>query len=180
MTCDYKTPKNIYAKKLNDKAILPTKNNAQDAGWDLYALEDIVVPSLFRRAWAFFTNYLNNLVSLNIFNDNDKTRLLEYTYATKVKTGIACELQPNTAGLIWDRSGMGSKLIKVFGGVIDCTYRGEIIVCLANFSFTDYNIKTGDRIAQLVIQEVCNTKMIEIEELSETFRGNAGFGSSGA
>lgn len=142
--------------KLNSEAILPQRKKDGDAGLDLYALQDIVVPSMF-----------------SVLNRIHKPE------ATKVGTGIACQLPPGHVGLIWDRSGLGSKLIKVFGGVIDSSYTGEILVCLANFSFTDYSIEAGDRIAQLVVQKYEPLQCVEVSELMPTVRGTDGFGSSG-
>ena len=65
-------------------------------------------------------------------------------------------------------------------GLIDAHYRGELKVILINLDFTnDIQINKGDRIAQLVIQEVPTVNLVEIDELDETDRGKGGFGSSG-
>ncbi len=105
--------------------------------------------------------------------------------ATKIKTGIALAIPKGYVGLIWDRSGMGSKGIKVMGGVIDSTYRGEIIVCLLyniRHDTSPHEIKKGDKIAQILFAKSPEVSIITVEDLSvlgETARGTDGFGSSG-
>lgn len=94
-------------------------------------------------------------------------------------TGIAVELPPGYAGLVWDRSGLGARGITSFGGVVDRTYRGEIKVTLFNSGSEAYTVRTGDRIAQLLIQPIVEAALAETAELTATERGTEGFGSSG-
>ncbi len=96
------------------------------------------------------------------------------------KTGLSIELPRGYVSLIWDKSGLAFKHgITVLGGVIEYTYRGEYRVILLNTSEKDFNIKKGDKIAQLLIQPICNAEIEETGVLSETERGEGGFGSSG-
>ena len=95
------------------------------------------------------------------------------------KTGLAVEIDPGFVGLVWDRSSMGKRGIKSFGGVIDSGYRGEIGVILWNLSLEIQEVKAGERIAQLLIQVVSTPQTTEADELSETARGTGGFGSTG-
>jgi dUTP pyrophosphatase len=97
-----------------------------------------------------------------------------------VKTGIALEIPENMAGLIWPRSGLSVKKgIDVLAGVIDSGYRGEIMVCLYNTSDDDVLINRGDRIAQIIFQEVPCVMMFHQEGLGSSQRGENGFGSTG-
>jgi len=97
-----------------------------------------------------------------------------------IKTGIIVELPPKTVGLIWDKSGLALKSgIKVMGGVIDESYRGEIGVIVTNLFKKDYSIKIGDKIAQLLIQKIERPEIVEVEDLSQTERSGKGFGSTG-
>ena len=96
-----------------------------------------------------------------------------------VPTGIAMAIPKGYAGLIRDRSSMGVKGIHRHAGVIDCGYRGEIRVCLHNATKETYHIKKGDRIAQMLIQQVPNFIMHTVENLDSTDRGDGGFGSTG-
>lgn len=95
------------------------------------------------------------------------------------KTGLAIAVDPGFVGLIWDRSSMGKRGIKTLGGVIDSGYRGEVGVILWNISKEEQLIKSGERIAQLLIQSIATPQTQEVSELSTTDRNAGGFGSSG-
>jgi dUTP pyrophosphatase len=69
--------------------------------------------------------------------------------------------------------------IDVFAGVIDSGYRGDIGVILYNSQYNDYNVEKGDRIAQLVLQKVEDFELVEVSDLNNTDRSEAGFGSTG-
>jgi len=97
-----------------------------------------------------------------------------------VSTGIALQMPEHFAGLIWPRSGLSVKRgIDVLAGVVDSGYRGEIMVCLYNTSDENVSIQTGDRIAQIIFQEVPRVIMEVHESLGSSQRGDNGFGSSG-
>ena len=97
-----------------------------------------------------------------------------------IETGIALEIPDGYVGLIWPRSGLSVKQgIDVLAGVVDSGYRGEIKVCLYNTSKDNVVIESGDRIAQILIQPVSQMEMIAVDSLSDTERGEGGFGSSG-
>ena len=97
-----------------------------------------------------------------------------------IKTGISFDMPENMAGLIWPRSGLSVKKgIDILAGVVDSGYRGEIKVCLLNTSSSNVEIEAGDRVAQILFQEVPKFKMISSTELTETEREDKGFGSSG-
>ena len=89
---------------------------------------------------------------------------------------------PNSfVGLIWPRSGMAVKQgVDVLAGVIDSGYRGEVKVCLLNTGNMPVTIDVGDRIAQILFQEVPKFKLVETTDLNETERNSGGFGSSGS
>ncbi len=98
----------------------------------------------------------------------------------KIKTGIAVELPHGFASLIWDKSGLATKYsIKTIGGVLDSGYRGEYIVGIINLGKSTYKIEKGDKIAQLLIQKVEHPTINIVEELSDSERGDNGFGSTG-
>ena len=99
-----------------------------------------------------------------------------------IPTGIAMEVPPGCAGLVYGRSGLACKrglapANKV--GVIDSDYRGEIIVFLHNHGAAPQTISSGERIAQMVITPVLTPPYLEVEELTDTVRGTGGFGSTG-
>lgn len=141
----------VGIKKLSDKAIVPAYGSEFAAGADLYACidKDIVVPA--------------------------HTTVM-------IPTGIALELPVGYAGLIYARSGLASKkglapANKV--GVVDCDYRGEVKVALHNHGETEQTVSVGERVAQLVITPYITAKFVLKDELSATFRGAGGFGSTG-
>ena len=113
----------------------------------------------------------------DLYADEDTTLWPEETKL--ISTGIAMSLPKRFVGLIWDRSSMGVKGVHRHAGVIDSSYRGEVKVCLHNASGDLHKIKRGDRIAQLLIQEIPIFRLHEVEELDSTERGSGGFGSTG-
>lgn len=93
---------------------------------------------------------------------------------------ISIELPPGCYGRVAPRSGLAVKHgLDVGAGVIDQSYRGNVGVVLFNHSDNFFEIKKGDRIAQLILECYCNALVEESNELSETQRGTNGFGSSG-
>lgn len=107
---------------------------------------------------------------------------LEPGERTGIHTGLAMELPFGYEGQVRPRSGLAAKhgvTIINAPGTIDSDYRGEIIVLLVNLGQVAYVIKPGDRIAQLVIAPVCQVQIEEVLNLSETTRGQGGFGHTG-
>ena len=141
----------INIKKLTESAVIPTYGTEYSAGADLYAdiKENVVIKA-------------------------HETKL--------IKTGISLEIPEGYAGLIYARSGLASKkglapANKV--GVIDADYRGEIMVALHNHTTEDKEISPQERIAQLVITPFLKVDFNEVDNLSDTVRGDGGFGSTG-
>lgn len=99
-----------------------------------------------------------------------------------IKTGIKIAMPDGYVGLVHPRSGLAAKHgITVLNtpGTVDAGYRGEIMVTLYNSSKEDFPISRGDRIAQLLFQQVERARFIHVEALPESSRGETGFGSSG-
>jgi len=98
----------------------------------------------------------------------------------KFQTGIKMEIPIGYVGLIWDKSGLALKhCIKVMGGVIDSTYRGEIAVILINLEKKDYKVEKNSKIAQMLFQKFEEANIEEFDNLSNTERKCGGFGSTG-
>lgn len=141
----------IPVKKLYPNAILPTYGSAEAAGADLYAcLEEPVVVHPGQTVW--------------------------------IPTGLAMEIPKGCAGLVYARSGLACKkglapANKV--GVIDSDYRGPITVVLHNHGSESQTIAHGERIAQMIITPVLTPAYEVVDELSDTGRGQGGFGSTG-
>lgn len=143
----------LRIKKLHPEAIIPTRAKPGDSGLDLYAnLED----------------------SMTLLTIPPYSRC-------KVHTGIAVQLPAGYEGQVRGRSGLSAKGIVACGGIgtIDNGYRGEIGVVLLNCSREQFVVRHGDRIAQLVVSPVVYPSVVVVDELDQTERGEAGFGSTG-
>jgi len=111
-----------------------------------------------------------------------ESRILKPLERTIVGTGLFMELPIGTEAQVRPRSGLAAKKgITVLNapGTVDADYRGEIGVILVNLSNEDFVIQNGERIAQLVIAKHERADWSEVEILSETSRGEGGFGSTG-
>lgn len=140
----------ILVTKLDNDAVIPTYAKPGDAGADLYSISDLVLAPGERAL---------------------------------VRTGLAIALPNGYVGLVHPRSGLGLKSgISVVNtpGTIDAGYRGEIGVVLINHDLHEsFQVKKGDRIAQLVIQKVENADFKLVNQLPESERATGGYGSTG-
>ncbi len=115
---------------------------------------------------------------LNLYSLEDYT--LQPNERRALATGLAIEFEPGYVGLIKDRSGLATKHgLHTLAGVIDAGYRGEYKIVLINLGSQAYQIKRGDKIAQLLIVPVAQVEVLEAEHLSDSSRGSGGFGSTG-
>jgi len=95
-------------------------------------------------------------------------------------TGVAIKIPEGYVGLIWDKSGLAHKsCITNIGGVYDSNYTGEYIIGLVNLGKENYEIKKGQKIAQLLIQKIELPEVELVEEMPQTVRGANRFGSTG-
>jgi len=112
----------------------------------------------------------------------DQSLTLNPEHRALVPTGIAIALPEGYEGQVRPRSGLALKhglTVLNSPGTIDCDYRGEVQVILANLGTEPVTIRRGDRIAQLVIAPVTRAEIRRVAELPETMRGAGGFGSTG-
>jgi len=97
-----------------------------------------------------------------------------------VKTDLSIACPSGTYARIAPRSGLAvKKFIDVGAGVVDADYRGPVGVVLFNFGTEDFVVEQGDRVAQLILEEICMADAVEVDVLTETVRGENGFGSTG-
>ncbi|KAI9024139.1 dUTPase-like protein [Hyaloraphidium curvatum] len=97
-----------------------------------------------------------------------------------VPTDLAIAVPPGCYGRVAPRSGLAAKhFLDVGAGVVDEDYRGAVGVVMFNFSDKDFEVKEGDRIAQLVLERIYTPDVVEVEDLDSTDRGAGGFGSTG-
>ena len=98
-----------------------------------------------------------------------------------VQTDISLSVPKGTYGRIAPRSGLAVKHgITTGAGVIDADYTGPIGIVLFNHGNQDFDIQEGDRIAQLILEQVANKPVMEVQELTQTLRGDKGFSSTGS
>jgi len=98
----------------------------------------------------------------------------------RVHTGVAVEIPEGYVGLIWDKSGVSFNMgLKIMGGVIDSSFRGELVMSLLNTKDEKIILEKGHKIAQMLIQKFEHCDIVEVEELSETVRGHGREGSTG-
>jgi len=106
--------------------------------------------------------------------------LIEPGQRVLIDTGIAMAIPEGYVGLIWDKSGVAAKRgLKTLAGVIDAGYRGEVKVALFNTGTEEQTFAFGEKIAQMLIQKVEQPILETVAELSDTDRGEGGFGSTG-
>jgi dUTP diphosphatase len=109
--------------------------------------------------------------------------VLEPGERAMIPTGIAVAIPPGYAGFVLPRSGLASRhgiALVNSPGLIDSGYRGEVAIVMINTDkYKSFEIKRGDRIAQLVIQPVIEATTVQVRELDVTSRGAGGFGSTG-
>ncbi|MBA3733453.1 dUTP diphosphatase [Patescibacteria group bacterium] len=111
---------------------------------------------------------------------SNETVTIEPGQAVKIKTGVAMEIPEGYVGLMWDKSGLSTNhRIKSLGGVIDSGYRGESLLGVINLGIESYTIEKGHKVVQMLIQKVERVEIKEVNELSDTTRGEGGFGSTG-
>jgi len=119
-------------------------------------------------------------IDLRAFLDADVT--IPSLGRMKIPTGLRLQIPDGFEAQVRPRSGLAiNSGLTVLNspGTIDSDYRGDLEVILINLSDQDVTIKDGDRIAQLVIASVCHVQLAQAQELSETERGDGGFGSTG-
>ena len=142
-------PLEIKIKKIHSDAVIPKYAHKGDAGMDLFSCEDY------------------NLKP-------GERKLFGLGFQVEILEGYEMQIRP--------KSGLSLKHgITVLNtpGTIDSCYRGEVGVILINQGNENYKVKKGEKIAQAVINKIEIVKVIEVEKLGETFRGERGFGSTG-
>ena len=106
--------------------------------------------------------------------------MLKGTQPRLIPSGIAIEVPRGYDVQIRPRSGLSAKGVGVTFGTIDSDYRGEILITMYLFNpDATFEIKHGDRIAQMVISKTADLPLVEVEKLSSTERGSGGHGSTG-
>lgn len=113
----------------------------------------------------------------------EQDTILEPGQTKLIPTGLSIYIEnPNYAAMLLPRSGLGHKHGIVLGnlvGLIDSDYQGQLMVSSWNRGHSDYTIKVGERIAQMIIVPVIQTELAIVEDFESTLRGEGGFGHTG-
>jgi len=139
----------VKIKRLSPHATLPSRQHSYDAGYDVTAVEETVVPA---GKWTLVKT------GIAVELPGEMEIQVRSRSGLALKYGIFCLNAP---------------------GTVDAGYRNEIGVILANFSEEDFLIHRGDRIAQLIFQTPRHPELVEVDDLSDSDRGLGGFGSTG-
>lgn len=141
----------LKVKKMRDNAILPTRGSEKAAGVDLYACLDIPI-TIVPNATAM------------------------------IPTGIACDFPKGYFGAMAIRSSVGTKRHLGLAnqlGILDEDYKGEILMAITNKGVQNQTIEPGERLAQMILLPYVIYDIVETDTLSESERGEGGFGSTG-
>jgi dUTP pyrophosphatase len=141
----------VRVKKLHPESRIPKYMTEHAAGMDICALLDAAV-------------------------------IIEPGERCLIPTGLALAIPAGYEVQVRPRSGLAIKhgiALVNSPGTIDADYRGEIAIILINHGTESFTIRSGDRIAQIIVAPICQAELIEVEELSETVRGTGGFGHTG-
>lgn len=139
----------LKIKKIHPDAIIPQYQTSGSVGFDLHALEESLI-------WI------------------DQTKV--------IRTGIAVEIPSGYEITVRQRSGLSKSYpnyIAICLGTIDFDYRGEILIPIVNHKHIMMKINKGDRIAQAIVSPIVQCKIVEVDELTETYRGSGAFGHTG-
>ena len=164
----------IRIKKIDKKAVLPTKAHANDACYDIRVLVD--------RNRNMPQEVHGNEVVLTADKDGSYSAFLQPCQRIVFKTGIAIQPPKGYSTRVHVRSSVGIKKgvnLSNTVAVIDENYRGELLICLRNIGKNLVLIKDGERVAQLELVKDIPSVIWEVNELDETERGENGIGSSG-
>lgn len=139
----------VRVQKLREKARMPEKAHADDAGYDLFAAEAVLIPA-------------------------GESRLVPTGIALGLPPQTEAQVRPRSGLAL-----RSQVTVLNTPGTVDAGYRGEIGVILINHGKVDFAVEKGMRIAQMVIGRVWPTRLTQAESLDDTERGGGGFGSTG-
>ena len=185
----------VRDKKAKQFPLIQIKK-AGDVGYDVYATESVTIPAPTPVEFSDYTRLMAMRKRfLRIANNNKDNEEMFQMYMKKadryhkeamdclpramIPTGIKLEMPDNIWCTVEARSSAGGRYLITPDSIIDSGYRGEFFAVVFNIGYEPQKINVGDRICQLVFHEKTLIKPIEVDKLSESERGETGFGSSG-
>ena len=190
----------LRVKRLSDDATMPTRGSEGAAGYDLARCESAIFPASRsgerppassderrrerRRAQSAKGEGNLNFRRLTRRRDRECRSAHDCVVPARgkelVKTDLSIAIPLGTYARVAPRSGLAwKKFIDVGAGVVDYDYRGNVGVILFNHGDEDFEVKKGDRVAQLILEQILTPEVVECDDLDDTARGAGGFGSTG-
>ena len=173
---------------VDPNARVPRKGSEAAAGFDVYAVEDVIIPTRVDVKRIYVSLALLSVVAM-LLPIVAIVSMLAFIFLLNthippkglVSTGIRVAIPPSYYGRLAPRSGLALKHgIDVGAGVIDADYRGDVKVLLFNFGTEAFQVRKGDRIAQLIVEKISpDETMTVVDALDDTVRDASGFGSTG-
>jgi deoxyuridine 5'-triphosphate nucleotidohydrolase len=160
---------------LGSGSICPTRAYKDDAGYDLYAAEEVI---LYPHYYYMTEDDKNKVEESKDYVLIEGKKLPKRSVIVPTNIQIALDHDSPFYAKILDRSSMAVKNIRVSAGVIDAGYRGNIGVVMSNDGYESYVVKKGEKIAQLIFHEILTPSIKVQDKLDETQRGDNGYGSS--
>lgn len=160
-------------------------SKAGDVGYNLPAVRGVVIPAptdIQRRQYTYHMDRARRYYDIANagLEQMHREKALESLPKAIVPTGIKLEMPNNLWCSIEARSSSSSKMLITPDAIIDAGYRGELFGVVYNFGYADYRVEAGEMLVQVIFHERIVAKMIETDELTDSERGETGFGSAGA
>ena len=165
----------LKIKKVRDNAILPTRGSEEAAGIDLYACIQNVESFIVYDECNMMTD------DKRMYPDSDEI-LIPQGYTVLIPTGIACDFPKGYFGMMFPRSSVGTKrglVLANTSGILDNDYKGEILMAFKNTGHGGRLVSHGERLAQMILLPYATFNIVETDSLSDSDRGEGGFGSTG-
>lgn len=173
----------VRNEKAKQYPMLQTKK-AGDVGYDLPCTEDIIIPASSPEQIAEYERYIR--MSNKAFARGEQVRgeryqkkALEHLSRTVIPTGVRLEMPNNVWCTLEARSSTSKRMLITPDSIIDAGYRGELFGVVFNLGHEDLHVKAGDRLVQIIFHETVLANFKEVDKLSESERGESGFGSTG-
>ena len=161
----------LPVKLLRPGAKAPVRAKPRDVGYDVFA-------DLSAVEGQFLLDVPERGLRSGLVTNGEAK--IQPALRAKIPLGFAAALRDGTYGRIAERSGLAEKHgIRIGGGVVDPSYRGELMAVVFNNGTEPFVVRHGDKIAQIVIERVETPDVVIVDELDETERGALGFGSTG-
>lgn len=160
-------------------------SKAGDVGYNLTAVESVNIPAPTEDQRRQYHYHMERSRRYSQIGNTELSTMhervaLEALPKAVIPTGVKLEMPNNLWCSIEARSSSSSKMLITPDAIIDAGYRGELFAVVYNFGYVDYHVSAGEMLVQVIFHERIIAKMMEVDKLGKSLRGETGFGSSGA